>query len=227
MIRRKKPNCIRKSGPCVKSRTEQLGTRKEALRWALVYVDLGWPIIPLWSVDKNGKCLCNRKNCSSAGEHPHSRLAPNGIEDATRDRDKVKLWLACNDLNIGIITGPGSGLVVLDVDSDKGGNESLARLELRYGKLGAIEAVTGGGGKHLFMQYPKGRHITHLVSELGRGLVIREAGDYIVVCPSRHTTGGTYEWKDELATAELPPCPEWLVKARIPDSAARVTMKQV
>jgi hypothetical protein len=214
---KKKPNCVRKSSPSVKSRTEQLGMRKKALRWALVYVDLGWPIVPLWSVDKNGKCLCHRRNCSRPGKHPHSRLAPNGIQDAARDKDKVKLWFASNDLNMGIITGPQSNLLVMEVDPDKGGDESLAKLEAKYGKLAAIEAVTGGGGKHLLMRYPKDGQIKNWVTDLGRGLTVKGHGDYIVACPSHDTNGDTYEWRDELAIVELPPCPEWFIETIEPD----------
>ncbi|MFC1636590.1 bifunctional DNA primase/polymerase [Planctomycetota bacterium] len=190
-------------------------------------MDLGWPIIPLWSVDKDGRCLCHRKDCRGAGKHPHSRLAPNGIEDATKDREKVKLWFASNDLNIGILTGPESRLVVLDVNSDKGGNESLATLEARYGRFEAIKAVTGDGGIHLVMQFPKGKCITNWINEIGPGLVIRGPGDYIVACPSRHANGLKYEWKDDPAVVELPFCPEWLVNAETPDRAAWETMKQI
>jgi hypothetical protein len=213
-------------GPRVTSRTEQLDARKEAIRWALVYVDLGWPIIPLWSVDKYGRCLCHRKDCRNAGKHPHSRLAPKGVEDATKDREKVKLWFTSNDLNIGVLTGPESGLLVLDVDPDKGGNESLATLESRYGKFDAIEAVTGSGGRHLVMQYPKGRPIPNWINELGPGLAVRGTGDYIVACPSHHTSGNRYEWKNEPSVVELPPCPEWIVEATH-SRAAQKPMKQV
>ncbi len=212
---RKKLDCVPHCNRAVKSRTEQLNARKETLRWALVYVDLGWPIIPVWSVDENGKCLCRRKRCHSVGKHAHGRLAPRGIKDAAKDRDRVKLWFAANDLNIGILTGPESGLVVLDVDRYKGGSESLATLEARYGRLDAIEAITGDAGTHFVMHYPEGRCITTRVNQLGPGLDVREAGDYFVACPSRHASGHRYEWKDDPAVVELPPCPEWLEEAGI------------
>ena len=226
MVKRKKTGYIPCISPSVKSRADQLALRKEMVRWALVYVDLGWPIIPLWSVDKNGKCVCRRKHCHSPGKHPHSRLVPKGVEDATKNREKVKLWFASNDLNIGILTGSESGLLVLDVDTDKGGNESLATLESRYGKFDAIEAVTGSGGKHLVMQYPKGRRIAHWVNELAPGLFVRATGDYIVACPSRHASGGRYEWKNEPAIIELPLCPEWLFTMGTRSRSVRETTKQ-
>ena len=211
--------------PSVKSRTKQLNARKETLRWALVYVDLGWPIIPLWSVEEHGNCLCHKKNCHSPGRHPHCRLAPKGVEDATKDREKVKLWFASNDLNIGILTGPESGLLALDVDPNQGGNESLATLESRYGKIDAIEAFTGSGGTHLVMQYPKGKQIPYWINELGPGLAVRGTGDYMVACLSRHTSGRRYAWKDEPAVVEIPLCPEWLINVGTHSRAARKTMK--
>jgi hypothetical protein len=226
IAKRKKTGCVPHIGPSVKSRADQLALRKEMIRWALIYVDLGCPIIPLWSVDENGKCVCHRKKCYSPGRHPHRRLVPKGVEDATKDREKIKLWFATNDLNIGILTGPESGLLVLDIDPDQGGNESLVTLESRYGKFDAIEAVTGGGGKHLVMQYPKGRHIPYWVNELAPGLVVRGTRDYIVACPSRHTRGGRYEWKDEPTVIELPLCPEWLATIGTHSRDVRETTKQ-
>jgi len=178
IAKRKETGYVPYISPSTKSRADQLALRKEMIRWALVYVDLGWPIIPLWSVDKNGKCMCHRINCHSPGRHPHRRLAPKSAEDATMDREKVKLWFASNDLNIGILTGPESGLLALDVDPDQGGNESLVTLQSRYGNFDAIEAVTGGGGRYLVTQYPKGRRIPHWVNELAPGLVIRGTGSY-------------------------------------------------
>jgi hypothetical protein len=227
IIKKKKIHYVTSMSLQIKSRTEQLAARKETLRWALVYVDLGWSIIPLWSVDKNSKCLCHRKDCPSPGQHPHNRLAPSGIEDATKDREKVKLWFASNDLNIGILTGPESGLVVLDVDLKEGGNKSLTMLETRYGQFETIEAVTCDGGMHLVMQYPKGQRISNWINKLAPGLSVRGIGDYIVACPSRHANGRRYQWKDDPAVVELPLCPEWFVKAGMHSRAAQETINQI
>ena len=42
-----------------------------------------------------------------------------------------------------------SGIVVLDVDAQHDGKESLSQLALKYAGLPqTVEAVTGGGGRH-------------------------------------------------------------------------------
>jgi putative DNA primase/helicase len=57
---------------------------------------------------------------------------------------------------VGVPTGKMSGVVVLDVDVDDGGLESLAKLE----RAGApapktARARTGGGGIHIFFCNPR------------------------------------------------------------------------
>jgi len=116
------------------------------------------------------------------------------------------------DANIGIVTGEISNLIVLDVDPKHGGDISLERLEHRFRPLSAtVEAVTGGGGRHLYFAHPGG--LTRNRAGLAQGIDLRGDGGYIVAPPSIHPSGRPYEWvpghgPDEITLA---PLPRWLI----------------
>ncbi len=158
---------------------------------AIAYADLGFLVLPLWSAH-DGRCDCGKADCTSPGKHPHGRLAPHGLKDATRDAKVICSWFADGQVvNVGIATGPRSKLVVLDVDTRHNGMDSMAAL----GAMPRTATVeTGGGGWHLYFQWPDGLDIRNSAGKLGPGLDIRGAGGYVVAPPSVHVSGGVYKW---------------------------------
>ena len=106
-----------------------------------------------------------------------------------------------DDCNIGIHC---DGLIVLDIDTGKGGDESLAALELLYDLPPTRTVRTPSGGRHLYYSGPA---VGNSVGRLGRGVDIRSRGGY-VVAPGSRTDAGAYEWANDLPVA---PAPEWLV----------------
>lgn len=158
---------------------------------AIAYADLGFLVLPLWSA-RDGRCDCGHAGCDSPGKHPHGRHAPHGLKDATRDKAVICSWFSDGQLvNIGIRTGPESGILVLDVDPRHGGDESLKKL----GPLPDTATVqTGGGGCHAYFKCPDGWNIRNSAGKLGPGLDIRGAGGYVVAPPSVHVSGGVYKW---------------------------------
>jgi hypothetical protein len=158
---------------------------------AIAYADLGFFVLPLWSAH-DGRCDCGKVDCDSPGKHPHGRYAPHGLKDATRDKAVICSWFSDGQLvNIGIRTGPESGILVLDVDPRHGGDESLKGL----GTLPDTATVeTGGGGWHRYFKYPAGLNIRNSAGKLGPGLDIRGAGGYVVAPPSIHVSGRVYTW---------------------------------
>jgi hypothetical protein len=114
---------------------------------------------------------------------------------------------------VGIATGAISGIVVLDIDPRHGGDDALDDLQGKHGKLpDTVEALTGGGGRHIIMRHPGGR-VQNSAGALGRGLDIRGDGGYIIAPPSLHVSGRSYEWEgasrpDEVEIATMP---AWLV----------------
>jgi hypothetical protein len=134
---------------------------------------------------------------------------------ATTDPDTIRYWWAqWATANVGIATG--HGLWVLDVDPDKGGDDSLRALEGQYGPLPQTPVVlTGGGGSHyyFYFQHP-GLSIGNSVGKLGPGLDIRADGGQVVAPPSIHPDSGrTYEWEVAHHPDDVPlaPVPQWLL----------------
>ncbi len=136
---------------------------------------------------------------------------------------EVEAWFGTKrQLNFGIVTGAVSNLVVLDVDSRHGGDESLTWLEVEHGPLArTIEAKSGGGGRHLYFAHPGGSVPNR--AGLAPGIDLRADGGCIVAPPSLHPGGGRYEWArgrspDE---ASLAPVPAWLLQLVLPAAARR------
>ena len=63
-------------------------------------------------------------------------------------KEEVQTWFKCWPAsNVGIVTGKLSGLVVVDIDPQHGGDSSLTEFIKQHGPLPqSVEAVTGGGG---------------------------------------------------------------------------------
>jgi hypothetical protein len=121
-------------------------------------------------------------------------------------------WGRWPEANIGLITGEGSGLVVLDVDPRHGGNTGIEELERQFGELPVtVEAQTGSGGRHLLFKHP-GQRVPNSAGILGPGLDVRGDGGYIVVPPSLHASGRRYAWDGALHPARMEPSfmPAWL-----------------
>lgn len=176
-------------------------TPTTALDWALYYASRGWRVIPIKPGHK----------------------WPVGItkwqEKATTDAERITAhWTAHPDDGIGIATGPESGLFVVDIDPDDGGDDSLRALEQRHGELpDTIEAVTGGGGRHLLFAWPDGVEIHNSASGvLGVGIDVRGIGGQILAAPTVHpVTGQRYAWEiehDPLDGLVPTAAPAWLVQ---------------
>lgn len=135
---------------------------------------------------------------------------------ATTDPETIRLWWTglYADHGVGIATGAGSGVFVLDVDvSDgKAGDETLRDLTDTYGELPeTLSVITGSGGAHHYYRLPAGVEIRNDAGrKLGAGLDIRGEGGQVVAPPTIHpTTARAYEWEggcgpDEVAIAEAP-----------------------
>jgi hypothetical protein len=176
------------------------------LEYALKYAQKGWRVIPLHTPKDNGECSCNKDCAKNNGKHPRTMR---GLKDATTDAEKIRFWWECwRDANIGIVTGPESGFLVLDVDPRSGGNDSLQDLENEIGELPAtLTSRTGGDGFHYLFVH-SGEQIKNSSGKVGKGLDIKAKDGYIVAPPSLHASGKRYEWIDE--SAEIAPLPLWL-----------------
>jgi hypothetical protein len=161
--------------------------------YAVAYARLGWHVLPVWSVDKNGQCRCGRPHAEHGhkpGKHPQSNLVVRGHLDATIDEQVIRDWWALDpEAGIGISLA-ASGMVALDIDPQNDGPETLAKIEAEHGVLHSdCTAITQGGGEHRIFQADAG---VVYPGTLGKGLDVKHNG-YICVAP---TTGvsGDYRW---------------------------------
>jgi putative DNA primase/helicase len=168
------------------------------------FVSLGWKVFPCHNII-DGQCSCGKGvNCSSPGKHPRTR---NGVKDASNNLDQLRAWWeAYPGTNWGLACGRDSDVVVIDIDSRKGGYESYDELVDRRGDElpDTLTAKTGGGGLHLMFAYPEGLSISNRVNWLP-GVDIRSDGGYVILAPGNHISGGVYDWKNwGTARAQLP-----------------------
>jgi len=194
---------------------------KVLLAAALAYADVGVAVFPLGR-SKRPLALCEQ--CSIAGACPgrdQCCCAVNtchGFYAATTDAGTITDWWGQNPAwQLGIRTGQPSGLAVLDVDVDKGGLDSLIRLERAgFAVAGATVQLSGSGRSfHLMYGHP-GVHLPCSQGALGAGLDVRGDGGYVVGAPSKHAaTGAPYEMLGILTTL-----PKWPLRVR-PSRAPR------
>lgn len=157
---------------------------------------------------------------------PRSKIpiaGSSGCRGASSDHDVVRvIWTQWPNANVGIATGPASGLWVLDIDGDEG-RASLARLEAEQGRLPTtVEVETPGGGWHLYWRWPDGGGIRNSASRIGPNLDIRGRGGYVVAPPSIHPNGLPYRWATLDTHRGFVHAPEWLLNlARPPEPPPR------
>jgi len=181
---------------------------------------LGWFVFPQhWILDGHCSCCYDidgklvRKKCkSNPAKHPRTQ---NGLKDATLDVDKIKQWWRkWPDANIGVRTGVGSGLVVIDVDSyDK--KFDAAAFHNVIGQLpDALPfAESPRGGKHYYFKHPgEGYEVSAKGCNLPHGVEVKGDGGCITVAPSVHANGKPYSWACPPSDDMLPPpLPEQLL----------------
>ncbi|MER8761978.1 MULTISPECIES: bifunctional DNA primase/polymerase [unclassified Mesorhizobium] len=210
---------------------------------ALKYAGRGFYPIPVNGIVKNKKskereCLCqegkrwyaekNRKPvqaCHSPGKHP----MVDGWEDHNSSRDPDVLMHLFDPkfakkrtgvdegLNIGFVTGPDTGLVVLDIDGEEG-LANLAKLIEEHEPLPeTIKVITGSGGRHYYFRAPAHVTILNSANTIAKKIDFRGEHGFVVAPPSKHIKGGSYKWEkryspDDLLLAEMP---DWLIKLAV------------
>ena len=150
------------------------------LSHALAYADIGWAVFP---VRPNAK--------TPATTH--------GVLDATTDQQQITDWWTTSpDCNIGLACGEPSGVVAIDIDPRHGGHHFFEAALDDRGPLpdGFFESQTGGGGTHYIFKFDGEKSI-----DIAPGVEVKSTGKYIVLPPSIHPNGKSYEW--ELSSSPL------------------------
>jgi hypothetical protein len=124
-----------------------------------------------------------------------------GFYGATTNAATITRWFGGGySYNVGVRTGPASGVLVFDVDGPIG-MESLAALEAEYGELPATRMSTTGKGKHLWFR--SRLPIPSSIGKIAPGIDIKCEGGYVVAPPSIHPAGAIYTWANNLPAAAL------------------------
>lgn len=160
------------------------------------YLDRGWSVVPVRPREKV------------------PLIAWRDYQDRLPTHAEIANWFGrWPDANIGIVTGQISNLVVLDIDPRHGGDESLNRLALRFGRLPPTLTVkTGGGGRHFY--FTALAEPAALPSRVGlvQGIDVRAEGGLVVAPPSVHPSGRRYRWEScGDASQDAAPLPRWLI----------------
>lgn len=142
-----------------------LTIKKEALR----YFEMGFSVIPL--VYGGKEPLIGWKRYQT--ERP--------------SRDEVERWFE-KDVNIGIVTGKTSGIVVLDID------RTSVDVDVDPGCV-----VKTGRGIHIYCKYN-----SCVKSSIVSGVEIKSDGTYVVAPPSLHPSGSLYHWTGRFDVLNLP-----------------------
>jgi Bifunctional DNA primase/polymerase, N-terminal/AAA domain len=161
----------------------------DPLAVAKAYATLGWRVAPV----------------APKSKHP---IIDAWQDKATTDLDVIERWWgdAYVGAGVSIVTGPDSGLVVLDIDQhgEVSGVNTLDDLEETFGPLPDTPTVlTGGNGQHRYFRYPAGGEVivNESAKRLGPGLDIRAVGGQVIAPPSLHASGRRYHWEASLRPA--------------------------
>lgn len=170
------------------SQTQSESTSEARLQAALHYVSHGWALLPI-----------------GPNKEPYFDLLPRGFDGKANwsplaktpaTSDEVRQWFREHpDCNIGVICGAASGgLVVADIDEKPPSGLHIPETP---------QAITNRG-IHLFIHSsdPKSGTLIYNGRKIGD---IKGDGGYVVVPPSTHPSGTTYQWAELLSPDDL----EW------------------
>ena len=183
---------------------------------ALEAAQRGWSVVRAFGVGHEGgrvACTCIAGvDCPSPGKHPSIADWPRA---ATTDEATIRRWFATGNANLGIATGPDSGVFVLDIDPIHDGPSSLDALNDEYGALPeTVTTITGSGGLHIYWRWPDGINVPSNAGQIAPGVDLRGTSGFIILPPSQHASGQSYGWAPGLSPDEVDvaDAPEWLLE---------------
>ena len=211
---------------------------QDFLSWAEFYAfQMGWVIMPIhrftgsYSAEGRPLCSCELtgsswKSCipGKPGKHPWVGWKQRPMETPEQGyaawREVFDQYGGMNGVNIGVRTGPQSGIFAVDLDVGPMKN-GIASLEgwmgskgVSWDQMATLSATTGGGGCHLLYKYPATVNKIPTVAAhkaFHEAVDIKGDGGFILVAPSVHASGRTYSWRSTISKEALAVAPEPLV----------------
>ena len=183
---------------------------QQNLRAALEYA-VDWTVFPT-KPDKRG----SYKSAARSGGRAWG---------ATSDRDEIcRDFVRWPDAGIGIPTGAGNGIVVVEYDTVVGhgvdGAAALEDLQDRHGRLpDTLQALTASGSLHNYLKHPgAGIKIKCSNSELGPGIDVKGDGGMVIAPPSNGR-----RWLNRNPIAVMP---DWLVELTREPPPKRLSIRE-
>lgn len=127
-------------------------------------------------------------------------------------------WAGDRPPNISVLTGPPSGIWVLDIDPDAGGVETMKALVAQHGSPPQTYVVqTGSGGWHYYFAYPD-FEMRNTKGKIGPGIDTRATGGQVIAAGSASYKGPYLEVNQH----PVAPAPEWILELLRPVEATPV-----
>jgi hypothetical protein len=183
----------------------------DCLKAALSYLGRGWAALAVCPPDLRDVPTFHRATCSKPGKRPLGPWKAWQARLPTLD-EVVGQWDLVPAANVGIVLGPVSGLVGVDVDGEEG--ERILG-ELSGGDLPRTLAFTTGRGRRLLYAIDRDGDIpTRTLSGRGGEVKVLAAGTLTVMPPSRHASGKRYRWLRRRGPGDVWAAwaPEWLLR---------------
>ncbi len=167
---------------------------------ALAYAAIGWQVFP---------AVVGAKRSHKSAEFSHGRNW-----GMTTDPEEIRQDWTRWDANVGIATGSGSGIFVLELDTPEGhdidGFASLRQLESEHGQLPeTLQAESPSGSVHHYFSYPTGIEIRNSTSAIAPGIDVRGEGGMVIAPPSVKPGKGIYRWRNLVPVTDGP---AWLIE---------------
>lgn len=138
------------------------------------YGDHGWSVLPVKPEEKR----------------PYMQNWLQYTKERASQQVLTEWFTHLSGAGVGVVTGKISGILVLDVENTC--PQPIENILRKYPTN--MVSRTGSGGYHLFYQYPSNRGKVSNRVRLFDGIDLRADGGFIVLPPTRHPSGGTYEW---------------------------------
>jgi hypothetical protein len=169
---------------------------------ALAYAARGWHVFPAHS---SGEKKSHKSAAFSNGR------AWGATTNAVQIKSDFARW---PNANIGVATGPKSGVWVVEADTPEGhdvdGIASLRKLEAEHGAVPeTLMAESPSGSLHHYFNYPPGVTVRNSTSKLGPGIDVLGDGGMVIAPPSSRPGKGVYRWLNAAPIADAPP---WLIE---------------
>jgi hypothetical protein len=137
----------------------------------------------------------------------HLAVTHASLAQATDNLQQLRNW-ARESPNWALVTGPDSGVFVLEVDGDKGVASLLDLCGDDWNWLDTLRSAAGEK-RCISFAWPEGRRQISGGRQIGEGLSVLGEGDWVFIPPSREPHGTQHTYLNP--EAEVVAAPVWLL----------------